>query len=140
MASQSDPAGFAVAVAVGYAHILSSAVGSLERSSNSSSNPVLDKVVAVLLAVPVLMAYLVAVTLAFAVRVAADGYAHVAVCGGGEGGTLAHAAALSPAAVLGWFTNMVVKLAVALVIFSGLAIALFHFLSLPCSPLVTPQL
>ncbi|KAL6861193.1 hypothetical protein ACP4OV_016893 [Aristida adscensionis] len=51
MASQPDPASFAVAVAVGYAHILRSIADSLERSSESSS-PVLDKVVAVLLAVP----------------------------------------------------------------------------------------
>ncbi|KAL6606816.1 hypothetical protein ACP70R_042469 [Stipagrostis hirtigluma subsp. patula] len=112
----------------------SSAPSSTPWTRPPTRKPVLDTLVAVLLAVPVLTAYLLVVTLAFAIRVAADGYAHVVACGGAGDDTLAQAAALSPAAVLGWFANVVVKLivlAVAFLVFSGLAVALFQFATVP---------
>ncbi|KAL6606817.1 hypothetical protein ACP70R_042470 [Stipagrostis hirtigluma subsp. patula] len=105
MASFPDPSSFAISVAVGTSHILNSVIGALERAS--MRNPVFDRVIAVLIAVPVLMAYLAVVALAFAIRVAADAYAHM-VADGGD-------AAMSLANVLGWFASMTVKLAVALV-------------------------
>ncbi|KAL6606818.1 hypothetical protein ACP70R_042471 [Stipagrostis hirtigluma subsp. patula] len=114
MASLPDPSSFAVAVAVGYAHILNSVLAPVERARMRTPLFV-GEVLAVLLAFPVLMTYLVVVTVAFAFRVAAGVYAPVVADGAGDA-TLAQA--LSPPAILDWFANTVIKLAVAFFVFS----------------------
>lgn len=115
--SDVDPSEFAVSVAVGSAHVLGSALDSLGRATRSP-------VAAALLAVPVLVAYLAAVTLAFAVRVFADAYAGIVVaCGGGGGDDDDTVTRQAAAAILGWLAGLVVRLAVPALLVSGLSFA-----------------
>ncbi|KAL6606819.1 hypothetical protein ACP70R_042472 [Stipagrostis hirtigluma subsp. patula] len=102
-----DPSDFAVAVAGGYAHVVEKVLGFLERASPATTrSPAAD----VLLALAILVPYLLVVTVAFVVRVAVDVHAYVVafVC---DCFTLVQAAAVSPAAVLEWFADQLVKIA-----------------------------
>ena len=64
-------------------------------------------VAAALLALPILAAYLAAVTLAFAIRAVADCYARVVVACGIDATTLAQQVAT---AILGWVADLVVRI------------------------------
>ena len=103
MALLPDPSAFALAVAVGCTHVLGSVLGFLDRAAAARRAPVL----AALLALPVVAAYLAAVTLAFAVRVAAG-----VVCG-----TDAAVAQHAVAAALRWLTDLAVRLAIPALLF-----------------------
>lgn len=120
--SSVDPSEFSVSVALGYGHVLDRVLGFLERTSSE-----LGPVLAVAIALPALLAYLVVVALAFAVRVAADSCAHVVLAS--AGGEPEIAAALVWQA-LAQAPAPVVKLVAYLVVFTGLAVlALLHFSS-----------
>ncbi|KAL6606813.1 hypothetical protein ACP70R_042466 [Stipagrostis hirtigluma subsp. patula] len=107
MASLPDPSTFAVSLAAGCVHILNSVLGFLDGAA--TRNPL----AAVSLTLPVLVAYLLFATLAFAVRVAGGVYAHIVAHGGGGGGLTD----LAQAAVLGSVANVAIKLAIAFFIF-----------------------
>lgn len=106
-----DPSSeFAVSIAVGAAHVLGSVLDSLGRATRSP-------VAAALLALPVLAAYLAAVTLAFAVRAAADCYACIVVACGVD------VAQKAAPAVLEWLVDLVVRVAVPALLFISIALA-----------------
>lgn len=110
MASLPDPSTFALSVAVGSAHVLRTVLDALDGA-------------AVLLALPVLAAYLAAAALAFAVRVAGDVYAHTVACGPNVGDTAA--ALLS--ALLAWLANTAAKLVIDFLCPRGWSATLLHF-------------